>query len=268
MEKFYNFKNRQIHYLEINKNFKKNVLLIHGFTSEIGYLEEVYKLFENEYNIYAIDLPTHGQSEIANELMNMESFRDLVIDFVTNKNLHNLTLVGHSMGGGVSATVSPYLEKYLDKVILLAPMNRTMLKYNYKWPLFFPRNLEDYKKLIPVLFYNPEPILTNVETLKQVEKKFSDENTHKRLDVIYDWGYKMPEEHNQIIVDEGIKNCPVPLALINGDHDGIVDVELCNDHYLKLNKKTKHYVIKNSGHSMWFENPVDFKAAILDFINS
>lgn len=266
MNDFFEYKDAKIEYLAMDNNCEKTLLFLHGFSGEFMFYEDIYKSYEGKYNIYAINMPTHGQSDIRPDLMNMEDFGEIVIKFVKEKNLSHIRLIGHSMGGGIAMTIAWKLGELVDKVILLGPMNRTMLMYNHLWPLFFPRNWEDYVKLAPILYFNHKALLANDEVIQRVEEKFSNEEVHKRLDVIYEWGYRMPQEKNQEIVDQGIAKCKSPIYLINGDHDGIVNVANCERHYKNLNNNVKSYVIKNSGHCMWVDNFDEFMSVFTEAI--
>ncbi|WP_029608822.1 alpha/beta fold hydrolase [Mycoplasma simbae] len=269
MDNFFTFKNRHIEFLKMDNSKDKTILFIHGFSSEFAFFEQLIELLKPNYNIFALNMPSHGNSEIAPELMNMESFREIVVEFVRLQNLNNITLIGHSMGGGISSIVAPVLQKEnrLDKVVLLGPMNRTMLMFSHMWPLFFPRSFEQYIKLLPALYKNTEVLLKNDEFVENVKQYYASEQVQKRLDVIYEWGLRMPQEKNQSIVDQGIEAINVPLALINGDSDGIVDVDVCEQHYLKLNPATNCYVIENAGHCMWSDNFEQFKSVLISFLS-
>lgn len=269
MINYITFKNRKIEILIQNNNKHKTALFIHGFSSNFIVFEPIIQLLSKDYNICAINMPSHGNSEIAPELMNMESFRDIVAHFAQTFNLQNVTLIGHSMGGGIASMASSILQEFkiLDKVVLIAPMNRTMLIFRHLWPLFFPRTYEEYTKLVPILLKNPEIILQNEQLTDQMRQYYQSESTQRRLDVIYQWGSRMPEEHNQEVVDLGIASIAVPCALINGDHDGIVNVEICNNHYKKLNEKIIPFVIKDAGHNIWIDNWNQFSNVLVEFLN-
>ncbi|MCS4537077.1 alpha/beta hydrolase [Mycoplasma sp. CSL7475-4] len=258
MSNYFIYENIKIETLVLNNNKAKNILILHGYSSEFAFYESIYSIFEDEYNIYSLNMPSHGNSDIDANYMSNDIFADITLKFIEHHNLQNLVIIGHSMGGGIAMDVAWKLDQRVNKVILLGPSNRTMLAYNHHWPLFFPRNIEQYKKLLPILYYKTDLILNDTERMQKIAEYFADENMQKRLDVIYAFGKQMPLEKNQAKVDEGIKMCHVPIILINGDHDGIVHVQNCEQHYKRLNPNVASFVIKDSGHCMWFDNFVEF----------
>ncbi|QBF34457.1 alpha/beta hydrolase [Mycoplasmopsis phocirhinis] len=254
MKNFFYYEDIKLETLTINNQKSKNILILHGYTSEFAFYEPIYSLLQDEYNIYGINMPSHGQSDISKKHMQNDIFAQIVIKFVNHLKLKNIVVIGHSMGGGVAMDVAWRLEDRVIKIVLLGPSNRTMLSYNHHWPLFFPRNVEQYKKLVPILYYNSNLILQDEEKIQNIAQYYANEEVQKKLDVIYEFGKQMPLESNQAKVDYGIKMCKVPIILINGDHDGIVHVKNCERHYTSLNPNVFTFVIKNSGHCMWFDD--------------
>ena len=109
-----------------------DAVIVHGFTeSAEKYHEVVYYLLVSGMNVTIYDQRGHGKSYRAVEktsLTHIEHFEEYVMDLEVIvrriKEQSNLPtyLIGHSMGGAVSAL---YLEKHptdFDKAVLLSPM--------------------------------------------------------------------------------------------------------------------------------------------------
>lgn len=124
-------------YYAIHPKEKASVVIVHGFCEFFGkYHEVVYKLYNEGYSVFFLELRGHGKSErdfpTEDQRVHSESFHNYVEDvksFVTqvvkpNSKTGNLFLLSHSMGGAVG---SLYLEEYPETftcAVLSAPLIR------------------------------------------------------------------------------------------------------------------------------------------------
>lgn len=80
------------------------LILIHGlFGSSDNWVTFAKRLAEY-FTIYLIDLPNHGRSPHTSEF-SLDSLAESVQEFITEHNLKDLFLVGHSLGGKVCLQV-------------------------------------------------------------------------------------------------------------------------------------------------------------------
>ncbi|MBU4690112.1 alpha/beta hydrolase [Mycoplasma sp. ES3157-GEN-MYC] len=235
-----------------NNNCEQNLLIIHGFASNFKHMKSIYENLNDKFNIYALNLPAHGESDYEPEWMDFKVFRNIILEFIQRLKLNNITLLGHSMGGALALLCAEKISHLVDRVILLAPMNRTQLIYEDKFEYFYPRNINQYKNLAQIIFAKPENFLKNNKFMNSVEYYFK--NKQETFNVLYPFGLTLNNEKYFAKIDRAISVADYPIYLINGDQDGIMPVELAIKHFKKLNKNVKSYLIKNSGHSMWLEN--------------
>lgn len=263
--KFYKYENLKFEYFYKDNKKDKTLFFIHGFSSNFAFFEQIYKEFDDEYNLLGLNMPAHGNSQFIPTMMNMVDFRDLIVNFINDMKLKNLYIIGHSMGGGLAMMIYKFLENKIAKIALVGPMSRSgRVKISEFEECFFPRNIEDYKKLVKLCYHYPEKILNNKEIIERVALYL--ENNKKQLDYIYDLGHKLPELTNMDLIDYGIITCQKPLALIYGESDGIVDVPNIYKYYSSLNSKVINIKILNSGHSIWLENKIDFLTQLKEFL--
>ena len=122
------------YYYAIRPDAKAAITVVHGFCEFFGkYHEVLWRLYEEGYSVFFMEQRGHGKSQRfvePKDLVYVHSFNDYVSDLhlFTKKIVFPMTrhlkhvLLGHSMGGAVSAL---YLEKYpkdYDVGILSSPM--------------------------------------------------------------------------------------------------------------------------------------------------
>jgi pimeloyl-ACP methyl ester carboxylesterase len=90
---------RKVHYSSFGKGHKV-LVLIHGWTCDETFWGSNVPGLSKQYRVLTVDLPGHGQSDLAPEY-SMDSFADAVSAVMTAAKVKRATLVGHSMGGPV-----------------------------------------------------------------------------------------------------------------------------------------------------------------------
>ena len=106
------------------ENDNKNLVFIHGSGCNKKFLEPLAKEL-TEYNCYLIDLPGHGESDDTN-CNCVEDYIEAVSEFI--KELKNVTIIGHSLGGTICLGVS---AKNIPSVV-----NSIVLNSSAKWDKF------------------------------------------------------------------------------------------------------------------------------------
>jgi pimeloyl-ACP methyl ester carboxylesterase len=89
------------------------VMLVHGFTEDRRIWDPLLSGIENKYQWIIPDLPGSGDSAYNGSLNRLSDFADLITDILENENIHEIILIGHSMGGYISLA---FAEKYPDKI--------------------------------------------------------------------------------------------------------------------------------------------------------
>lgn len=78
------------------------LVLIHGFLGGIQIFDKVTETLEKNFDVIAIDLPGHGESEATEETYTMVDYANLIIEVLLQEDVHEAYWLGHSMGGYIT----------------------------------------------------------------------------------------------------------------------------------------------------------------------
>jgi pimeloyl-ACP methyl ester carboxylesterase len=77
------------------------LLFVHGWCINKGYWTNQVNLFDKKYRVVTVDLPGFGQSGKNRNVWNTEAFGRDIDSVMSQLNLKNVILVGHSMAGDI-----------------------------------------------------------------------------------------------------------------------------------------------------------------------
>lgn len=95
----------------------ENLIFLHGWGQNIESFAPVINILKQDYRIWAIDFPGHGQSQEPEEGLSIYQFEEILTKFIAEKEIKNPSLVGHSFGGRVAIIYSSKNEN-INKLIL------------------------------------------------------------------------------------------------------------------------------------------------------
>lgn len=94
------------------------LILMHTIRTQLDYFQEVIPQLAKHYTVYAIDLPGHGYSSIDTQAHYDEPYmRSAVVAFIEKLDLHEVTLVGESIGAVLALTVASALPDRIKAVV-------------------------------------------------------------------------------------------------------------------------------------------------------
>jgi pimeloyl-ACP methyl ester carboxylesterase len=102
-----------------------DILFVHGYCVDYTYFSAPAgaKLAEH-FNVYLLNLPGHATKTNINinpKDLTVPKFAEYVMDYIKTKNLNNLILMGHSMGGAIVTMVENKMSSRIKKLILISP---------------------------------------------------------------------------------------------------------------------------------------------------
>ncbi|MCD6153244.1 MAG: alpha/beta hydrolase [Syntrophobacterales bacterium] len=232
---------------------RKSLVFVHGSGCDHTLWKNQYEGLGGDYNIAALDLPGHGQSE-GNGEQEVGLYVEWVKKIIEGLGLQRPVLVGHSLGAAISLTFAVRYGALLSGIVPVGggvkmPVNAVILDGI--------RNDPD----------STLALIAKLSVTKKNREKFLPsltENTSKASpDVIYGDFLSC----DRLDITEEIAGIDVPALLICGDDDKMTPPtlsEFMKDHIAGA----KLALIKDSGHFVMWENVVSFNRALKRFVDS
>ena len=111
MEKTIKYQHKNIFYRLEGEG--DTIVLLHGFMEDSKMWDLHINALSKTYQVLAIDLPGHGNSDVLSSTHSMELMADIVKAVMDVENISKTVIVGHSMGG--YATLA-FAERYPDVI--------------------------------------------------------------------------------------------------------------------------------------------------------
>jgi pimeloyl-ACP methyl ester carboxylesterase len=234
---------------------KDTIVLLHGsgLSHIVWSLTEQY-LSNQNYNILAIDLPGHGNSE-GESLKSIEEISDWLEKAFIKLNISKITIIGHSQG---CLEAIEYYSKYSERVEALVfiggsyimPVNQDLIdlaedgddqavKLMTKW------SYENSKK-----FIGGNPIKSIINSPRDIREILA-------IDLVACNNYKNGSE--------ALKSINCPTLFIFGELDKMVNLEK-GKKFAELVPNSKTHVIKDCGHMIMFEKAFEMREKISEFL--
>ena len=177
--KKYTYQGSTIAYLEMGLDkTEETYIFIHGFGGFFMDWPKLMTPLSKKFNVIALDLPGWGFSEPLKEENGIEDHANLVLSFIKDLRLNNVTLVGVSYGAAVCWSSSCFSDNLINKLVLLNPMPPFPLK-------FMTSDL--YKLFFNINYVKPLSLLLHANYSKSSHKKMCIENVHSRKSLDYDY---------------------------------------------------------------------------------
>ena len=239
------------------------VLLIHGFGASTFTWRHIAPALAKEHRVIAVDLKGFGQSDKPfDEHYSVFDQAELLVQLILDQDLRNLTLVGHSFGGGVALVLAlesgGRLKGRIKKLVLL-----DTIAYPQDIPVFF-RMLD--MPFVSHLGVRMVPPTVQTRIALQIayldNSKIDDEEVEMYAAPLRTAAGKHAIIHSaRQIVPEGLeelsgryKSISVPTLIAWCDHDRIVPLDVG----LKLRRTLPNAhlkIIESCGHMPQEEQP-------------
>ena len=238
----------------IDKN-KDTLVLLHGsgLSHIVWSLTEQY-LSNQNYNILAIDLPGHGNSE-GKSLKSIEEISDWLEKVFKQLNISKITIIGHSQG---CLEALEYCFKYPKRVENLVfvggsykmPVNQDLIDLaedgdNQAVKLMMKWSYENSKK-----FIGGNPVQKIINSSRDIREILA-------IDLVACNNYKNGSE--------ALKSINCPTLFIFGELDKMVNLEK-GKKFAELIPNSKVHTIKGCGHMIMFEKAFEMREKISEFL--
>ena len=256
---------QQLHYQQLGNINNKPLIFLHGLFGSGRNLQSIAKYFDDEYDIFLMDLRNHGSS-FHNHRMDYERMSADLDDFITEMAIDSPILIGHSMGGKVAMTQALQIKNPITAVIVLdiAPINYGI----------------DYIPLIDsLLAMELDKYQSRNEADEELAKTYSNVSFRQfllqnliRVDNRLQWRLNLPAIKENI---DCIKSFPNfddktfqgPSLFLKGENSDYVQKQ-SEEKIMQFFPKAEIKTIANAGHWLHAEQPQLVINEIKDFLNS
>jgi pimeloyl-ACP methyl ester carboxylesterase len=237
-------------------NKKHSIILLHGSgQSHIVWSLTVQYLTDQNYNVFALDLPGHGNSE-GESLKSIEEMADWLNKVIFNLKIQDFTLVGHSQGCLIALEYAYRYSLNLKNIIFIAgsyeiPVNKNLID------LALSGDMESLNLMMKWSYGNSKQFIGG-NPLQKILNSPREVREVLAIDLIACNNYKNGSN--------AAKKVQCPTLFIFGEIDKMVKVEKGNE-FAGLISNSKVHIIKNCGHMIVLENAFEMREKIKRFLN-
>ena len=240
------------------------ILILHGvFGSSDNWFSISKMIAEKGYAVYALDARNHGQSP-RSEAFSYELMAEDLNEFSTEHQLQKPVIIGHSMGG---KTVMHFAMKYPEKFSKLIIVDIA--------PKFYPSHHTHIIQGLNAI--NLANLKNRNDAESQLaafvsnvgERQFLLKNLYRTEDGKFDWRINLPVLSKEIYQIGGdfidVSKVSKPVLFLRGSESGYIfdeDIAVIKTIFSDATIET----IEGAGHWVQAEKPVEFVAAVINFI--
>jgi non-heme chloroperoxidase len=251
------------------------VTLSHGWPlSADAWDAQMLFLGQKGYRVIAHDRRGHGRSSQIWTGNNMDTYADDLAELVEKLDLKEITMVGHSTGGGeVARYIGRHGSKRVAKAVLIASVPPIMVKTENN-PGGLPKSVFDdiragvrnnraqfFRDLsLPFYGYNKP----DAEASEGVRDSFWHQGMQSSIIASYD----CIEAFSETDLTEDLKKMDIPTLILQGDADQIVPIDDASILSAKLVKGSVLKVIPGAPHGLCTTHADQTNAELLAFLKT
>ncbi|MGQ9641320.1 MAG: alpha/beta fold hydrolase [Candidatus Bathycorpusculaceae bacterium] len=222
------------------------LLFIHGAGGNHTIWEHQTRHFNNAI---AIDLPGHCLGEGRRTI---EEYVEEVKRFCEERELKNIVMIGHSMGGAIAQKFALNYTEHLRALVLVGTGARLRVA-----PVIFRTIKKDYGQMMELM----KKFAFSDKTAMEVKNKVAEEMRKIKPEVLYG-DFEACDKFDVMEKLDGIK---MPTLIICGRDDQLTPVKYSE--YLKVNiPDSRLEVLADAGHMVMLEKPKEFNEILEKFI--
>ncbi len=229
-------------------------------------------LAEQGYRCIAHDRRGHGRSDQTWEGNNMDTYADDLSELIEKLNLKNITLVGHSAGGGeVARYIGRHGTSRIARIVLLSAVTPLMLKTKSN-PEGLP--IEKFDEIRFGISAGRSQFYQDLTTPFFGANRKNHNVTQGMRDAFWHQGimgglrsqYECVKAFSETDFTEDLKKFDVPTLIIHGDDDQIVPIDTTAKTALKRIKNATLKIYPGGSHGLADTHKDLLNADLLQFI--
>lgn len=228
------------------------LLLLHGLFGSLSNWDEFINAFKDDYKVIIPLLPIYDMPLKKAGIPGLVKF---VEDFISFKNLSNLTVIGNSLGGHVGLVYTLQTPANVDRLILTGSSGL----FENSMGASFPKrgNYEFVKEKVEHTFYDPK--IATEDLINDVFEVTKSIPSCLRMVAIA----RSAQKHN---ISDQLHNIQIPTLLIWGLNDTITPPIVAHD-FNRLIKGSDLKFIDKCCHAPMMEKPQEFNVFVKDFLS-
>ncbi|GKU80966.1 alpha/beta fold hydrolase [Niallia sp. NCCP-28] len=248
---------KEVAYQEAGKG--KTIILIHGFCGNAEYWENVMPLLTN-FHVVAIELRGHGKTSYNGESFLIEDLAKDIQCFLDKKELADVYMFGHSLGGYVTLAFAELFPEALAGFGLIHSTAYPDTEQGKEGRLTAIKKIQDVGMaefvdgLIPNLF-SDDSIRTKKEEVEKAKEIGYKTDAIAAMETLSAMRKRIDRNHI-------IANSPVPVLLVKGTKDKVVPL----DRVASASGKHITAELLETGHMSMIEDPTALSKLLVNFV--
>ena len=254
------------------------VLLLHGLGCDHTTWRPVIDSLARTHTVIAPDLLGHGESDKPRADYSIGGYANGMRDLLTLLGIDRVTVVGHSLGGGVAMQFAYQFPERAERLVLVAPGGfgpevtpaiRVITTPGFQQVmgvLALPGLLRATAGSLRLLAATRVPQLRDLAEVADIYESFADPRARAAIRhvvrAVVDW-------KGQVITmaDRAYLTEEMPMCVVWGAQDQVIPVQHAH-HAGVLAPKARVEVIPNAGHFPHKDHPERFVRIVRDFVRS
>jgi pimeloyl-ACP methyl ester carboxylesterase len=229
----------------------KPLILLHGLFGALSNFEDLFNHFKDEYRVIIPMLPLYDMPVVKTGVKSLAKY---VRDFIEHKDLHDVTLLGNSLGGHVSLVYYSQWPERVHSMVLTGSSGLYENAFGNEYPRKGDR--EFLKEKAKKTFYDPSHVTEDL--VDELFDVINDRNKLIRVLAIA----KSAIRHN---MREELQNFNIPVCLIWGKNDSVTPPEVAVEFEELLPNAELHWIDK-CGHAPMMEHPQTFNELLAPWL--
>jgi non-heme chloroperoxidase len=250
------------------------VTFSHGWPlSSDAWDQQLLFLAQNGFRVVAHDRRGHGRSSQASSGNDMDGYADDLAAVIEALDLRDVTLVGHSTGGGeVARYIGRHGTKRVAKAVLIAAVSPIMLKSAAN-PEGLP--LAVFDDMRKSLVNNPSQFYKDLSPMFYGANREGAKVAQGTLDQFWLWSmqaglknaYESIKAFSETDFTEDLKKFDVPTLVLHGEDDQIVPVKDSARKSARLIKGAEEIYYPGAPHGLTATHTDQVNRDLLQFLN-
>jgi pimeloyl-ACP methyl ester carboxylesterase len=249
------------------------VVLVHGLGGFIENWEYNINALAQRHRVYAVDLLGFGRTDKLPLTRDLNVLVSFIADFMKLMGIEKASLIGNSLGGGLSLVFAIEFPDKVSKLVLVdsAGMGRDVI-IDFKlcslpWlgELLSRPSLKGTARLWKEIVY--DPALVTPELVKLSYELICQPGAHKALLSTLRAGINLRGQRDKLIKDlmSRYGEISAPTLVVWGQQDRILPVAHAHVAVVKI-PRARLEIYDRCGHMPQFEYPYRFNPLVLDFL--